>query len=421
MLSKVGQSPTNLHPELSPVNKHKIINDPVYGFISIPSELIYDLIDHPWVQRLRRISQLGLTSLVYPGALHTRFHHVLGAMHLMQKAVEALRGKSIQISDHEAESLYAAILLHDIGHGPYSHALEHSIIGLHHEQLSIEMMQRLNQQFEGKLESAIQIFEDKYPRKFLHSLISGQLDMDRLDYLRRDSFYTGVSEGMVGFDRILHMIDVRNDELVVEEKGIYSIEKFIIARRLMYWQVYLHKTVIAAESLLIHILRRAKQLAVSGEKLFGTDTLLYFVENTINMETFNEEALEKFCLMDDFDLLASIKVWAEHADQVLSSLCKSLVYRRLPQIELRKNAYTDIEIADRVKQMQATGIKEEDCNYFVYSGQVANSAYTSEESGIKILLKNGNILDLADASDQYNISALSQPVVKYFLCYPKLR
>jgi HD superfamily phosphohydrolase len=402
------------------MNKKKIINDPVYGFVNVPFEIIFDLIEHPWYQRLRRINQLGLTSLVYPGALHTRFHHAIGAMHLMQLAVENLRFKGVEISDQEYEAVCIAILLHDIGHGPFSHALEHSIIAVHHEEISIQMMNTLNVQFDGKLTTAIQIFKNEYKRPFFHQLISGQVDMDRLDYLRRDSFYTGVSEGIVGFDRIIKMLDVRNEELVIEEKGIYSIEKFIIARRLMYWQVYLHKTVTASESLLINILRRAKELSLAGHQLFATSTLHYFLKEEVTYQHFIEDPniLKQFSNLDDFDLLSSIKEWVSCSDKVLAKLCDCLINRHLPKVILQAEPFSQAEIDGKMAAVSLSqNISIEESAYFVYTGKVSNSAYNSEEHGINILMKDGRVVDLAVASDQYNISALAKPVVKYFLCY----
>lgn len=402
-------------------NKRKIINDPVYGLVNVPFDLVFDIIETPAFQRLRRINQLGMTNLVYPGALHTRFHHAIGAMHLMQVAIENLKFKGVDISNEEFEAVCAAILLHDIGHGPFSHALEHSIIEISHEEISVSIMENLNKHFAGKLTLAIQIFKNQYERKFFHQLISSQLDMDRLDYLRRDSFYTGVSEGTVGFDRIIHMLDVKNDELVVEEKGLYSIEKFLMARRLMYWQVYLHKTVIAAESLLISILKRAKQLSVSGEELFATPVLNYFLKTKINSETFksnNEITLNNFIKLDDFDLLASIKCWCDHQDQILSMLCKSIIERNLPKVILQDHPFTDFELLSK-KQQLAENLKVsiEETDLLVYTGEVSNTAYNTEESGIKILLKNETVKDLSLVSQQYNIPLMQQNNKKYYICY----
>src|ERR1035437_1347350 len=321
------------------LNKRKIINDPIYGFVTLPDDFIYELINHPYFQRLRRIKQLGLTNLVYPGALHTRFHHAIGAMYLMMEAVKELQSKQIEITKEEAQAANIAILLHDIGHGPFSHALEHAIVqGVNHEVLSSLLMQQLNKQYKGKLSLAIKIFNNQYKKKFLHQLVSSQLDMDRLDYLRRDSFFTGVSEGVISSDRIIKMLYVKNDELAVEEKGIYSIEKFIIARRLMYWQVYLHKTVVAAENMLVNILKRAKELSNKGEDLFATPALSVFLKNNYGKKDFlsNTKLLDTFALLDDYDIFSSIKVWMKHPDKILSTLCKYLVERKLFRIEMKK-------------------------------------------------------------------------------------
>lgn len=402
-------------------NKKKIINDPVYGFVNIPFELIYDLIEHSWFQRLRRIKQLGLSYLVYPGAQHTRFQHVIGAMSLTFQAVEILKSKGIEITNHEAESVCAAILLHDMGHGPFSHTLEGLIIeDVPHEAISLKFMELLNEQFEGKLSTAIQIFTNKYSKKFLHQLVSSQLDMDRLDYLRRDSFYTGVQEGSIGHDRIINMLNVVNDELVIEEKGIYSVEKFLIARRLMYWQVYLHKTVVAAEQLLIKIMQRAKLLASENIDLFATPALHYFLYNKIDKNAFNanREAIENYALLDDDDIFTSIKVWCNHSDKILSTLCNMLRNRKLPKI-LLQNAPFDKTTLDSYKFMAADNLEitMDEADYFVYTDSVQNKAYSANNFHINILFKNGLVLDIADASDQYNIDSLTKLVTKYFLCF----
>jgi HD superfamily phosphohydrolase len=402
-------------------NKKKIINDPVYGFVNIPFELIYDLIEHSWFQRLRRIKQLGLSYLVYPGAQHTRFQHVIGAMSLTFQAVEILKSKGIEITNHEAESVCAAILLHDMGHGPFSHTLEGLIIeDVPHEEISLRFMELLNEQFEGKLTTAIEIFTNKYTKKFLHQLVSSQLDMDRLDYLRRDSFYSGVQEGTIGHDRIINMLNVVNDELVIEEKGIYSVEKFLIARRLMYWQVYLHKTVVAAEQLLIKIIERAKFLASQNEELFATPALHYFLFNKINKKTFynSNEAIENYALLDDDDIFTSIKVWCNHHDKILSTLCNMLRNRKLPKIVLQ-NAPFDKTTVESYKFMVADNLEitMDEANYFVYTDSVQNKAYSANNFHINILFKNGQVLDIADASDQYNIDSLTNLVTKYFLCF----
>lgn len=405
------------------MNKKKIFNDPVYGFITIPYELVFDLIEHPYFQRLRRIRQLGLTYLVYPGALHTRFHHVLGAMHLMGQAIEVIRSKGHEITREEAEAVSIAILLHDIGHGPFSHALEHSIVsGISHEHISERFMDALNEEFDGRLTLAISIFKNEYHKKFLHQLVSSQLDMDRLDYLKRDSFYTGVSEGVISSDRIITMLDVHNDSLVIEAKGIYSIEKFIIARRLMYWQVYLHKTVISAENMLMNILKRAKELAEGGAELFATPAFSYFLYNHITKDDFinNRELLNIFAQLDDNDVFTSVKVWQDHPDFTLSQLCRSLVNRNLFKIEIRNKPF-DKQYVAKLKDKIAgeLNLEADDVDYFVFGHQIVNNAYTVNSDKINILFKDGTVADIAEAADQLNISALSSPVVKHFLCYPK--
>ncbi len=405
------------------MNKKKLFNDPVYGFVSISYESLFDLIEHPYFQRLRNIKQLGLTHLVYPGALHTRFHHALGAMHLMGIALETLKNKGIAITDQEAEAVTIAILLHDIGHGPFSHALESCIVpGVEHEALSVLIMNRLNIQFNGKLTLAIAIFENKYEKKFLHQLVSSQLDMDRLDYLNRDSFYTGVSEGVIGFDRILKMLNVVNDELVVEEKGIYSIEKFLISRRLMYWQVYLHKTVIAAEQLLVKIFKRAKTLANNGVSLFASPAFSLLLSNNISTKEFyqNELYLDAFMKLDDSDLFSAIKVWSEHEDPILAKLCKLLIDRKLFAIELQNEPFEKAKISTHQEKIAFDfPLSDVEKEYFVFSGKITNNAYNMEVGKINILKKSTGLIDIADASDNLNLSALSKTVEKYFICYPK--
>lgn len=404
-------------------NKRKIINDPVYGFITIPNELIFDVMEHPWFQRLRRIKQLGLTQLVYPGALHTRFHHAIGAMHLMQQAIESLRMKGQRISDEEANGVLLAILLHDIGHGPYSHALEHSIVKeLDHEELSLLFIKELNREFDNKLEIALAIFIDQYPKKFLHRLVASQLDMDRLDYLKRDSFFTGVSEGVISTDRIIKMLNVSNDELVVEAKGIYSIEKFIIARRLMYWQVYFHKTVLSAEQMIIKLLQRAQFLTRRSELLFATPALKQFLENDYRRIDFinNKELLNAFSQLDDFDILASMKVWCGHPDIILSQLSQFLTQRRLFAVEIHDiPPYTST--IKNLKEQAAThfNIPFSEAGYFVFEGTITNNAYDPQKDKILIMDKEGGCTDIALASDQLNLSVLSAPVSKYFIGYPK--
>ncbi|MFT6210240.1 MAG: HD superfamily phosphohydrolase [Bacteroidia bacterium] len=403
-------------------NKRKIFNDPVYGFITVPYPIVFDIIEHPFFQRLRRIKQLGLTHLVYPGALHTRFHHTLGAMHLMQLAIEELRAKGYEITETEAEGVTLAILMHDIGHGPFSHALEHSIVsGVTHEDISALFMERLNSEFNGKLDTAISIFNDKYAKRFLHQLVSSQLDMDRLDYLKRDSFFTGVSEGIVGSDRIIKMLHVIDDELAVESKGIYSIEKFIVARRIMYWQVYLHKTVLSAENLLIRILKRAKELAESGEELFATPAFNVFLKGKITRTSFEQkpEILEQFAELDDFDVLTSIKVWKHHSDFVLSKLSSFLVDRKLLKVKIFDEAVSKQYLVDlRTKLAADWNISIEEAAYFIFTDTIANSAYSLKQDRINILFKNGEVKDLTEAADTLSLSVLSKAVEKHFLCLP---
>ncbi|MDG2279260.1 MAG: HD domain-containing protein [Flavicella sp.] len=402
-------------------NKLKILNDPIYGFIAIPNALIFDLIEHSYFQRLRRISQMGLSYLVYPGAHHTRFHHAIGCMHLMQSAVQTLRSKGGEISEDEATALYIAILLHDIGHGPFSHALEHSIVtGISHEEISLFYMKELNKEFNGQLSLAIEVFEGKYPRKFMHQLISSQLDMDRLDYLKRDSFYSGVAEGNINSERLIAMLYVVDDELVLEEKGIYSAEKFIVGRRLMYWQVYLHKTGVVAEKMLVNLLRRANELAKKGDKLSGSKAFSFFLENQISENNFDFEVLKTFAKLDDYDILSAIKDWISHDDKVLSSLSKMIINRNLLRIELSNDPidedYYHSMIDLKKKELE---FSDEELSYFIFTDCVQNQAYDSSKSKINIYFKNGVIKDLSEASDQLNIQALTKPVVKYFICYPK--
>jgi len=404
------------------LNKKKIINDPVYGFISIPTDLVFDLIEHPYFQRLRYIKQLGMTHLVYPGALHTRFHHALGAMHLMKMAVETLRIKGQDISTHEEEAVTIAILLHDIGHGPFSHALEHTIVkGVSHEDISILLMNKLNEQFNGQLNTAISIFKGTYNRKFLHELVSSQLDMDRLDYLNRDSFFTGVSEGVISSDRIIKMLNVRDDHIVIEEKGIYSVEKFIIARRLMYWQVYLHKTVIAAEQLLVKILERSRELVLRGEKLFATPALNHFLTETINREEFIKDGhLDTFTKLDDTDILSAVKVWAVNDDFVLAKLCSDFVQRKLFQVDITAEPANPKHVAYlNANAIAKYGIKESEVPYFVFTDSIKNNAYRVGDGNIRVLMKDNSIKDIAAASDYSNLEALAKTIEKNILCYTK--
>lgn len=405
------------------MNKKKIINDPVYGFVTIPSGFIYDLIQHPFLQRLRYIKQVSMTHLVYPGALHTRFQHVVGAMHLMSLAIETLRGKDVPISEVEEEAALAAILLHDVGHGPFSHSLEHTLVeGVSHELISELLMDKLNEEFAGKLNLAITIFNDQYPRKFLHQLVSSQLDTDRMDYLNRDSFFTGVSEGVISFDRIIKMLNVKDDELVVEAKGMYSVEKFLIARRLMYWQVYLHKTVITAEQMLIKALARAKELSNRGVKLFATPALDHFLNNKIDKQTFllDESHLEWFTRLDDTDILSAIKIWANHDDQILSMLCSKLVRRELFRTELSNTPFSEEYVSDlKAKVKLRFNLSENELDYLFYQQVIGNNAYDSSVSKICVLMKDGQLLDIAEASDLSNIESLSRRVEKYAITYPK--
>jgi len=401
--------------------KRKIINDPVYGFISIRHAFILELINHPWFQRLRRIAQLGLSHLVYPGALHNRFQHAIGAMHLMQNAIDELRLKGNEITDEEEVSLLCAILLHDIGHGPFSHALEYTIASeVHHERISSLMMNRLNEHFNGKLAMAIAIFNNEYPKKFLHQLVSSQLDMDRLDYLARDSFFSGVVEGQVGSERILKMLDVVDDQLVVEEKGIYSIEKFIVARRFMYWQVYLHKTVLSAEFMLVNALRRAQVLARSGASLHCSPALYYFLYNQVKQEELIDkpEALQHYSSLDDFDIAAALKVWQHHDDRVLSILATNLVNRSLFKIEIQREPFSQERIINEIERIATKrGFTREEAEYFVIRSSVDNRAYNSQHDVIRILMKDGSVRDAAEVSDHLNIAALSSVVEKHFIAY----
>ncbi len=401
-------------------NKLKILNDPIYGFIQIPNTLIFDIIEHPYFQRLRRITQMGFSNLVYPGANHTRFHHAIGCMHLMQKAVGVLRFKEVLISSEEENALYVAILLHDIGHGAFSHALEHSIVsGISHEEISLNFMKKLNKEFDGKLNLAIEVFEGKNPRKFLFQLISSQLDIDRLDYLKRDSFYTGVTEGNISSDRLIAMMNVKNDELVIEEKGIYSVEKFLIARRLMYWQVYLHKTGLVAENMLVNVLKRAKELAEDGVELFSSTSLKYFLYNQISEDNFNDETLNMFSELDDYDVLSAIKEWSNHEDKVLSLLSKMIIHRKLLRIEIQQKEFEKSDLDNKIKTVaRKLNLSNNEAKFFVFSKKISNQAY-QQEKPIFILNKKGNIKDIAQASDQLNLQALTTPVIKHFICYPK--
>ena len=405
--------------------KDKIINDPIYGFVKLDKGIITDLIDHPYFQRLRKIAQLGLTYLVYPGAHHTRFDHAIGCMHLMNKAINQIRNKGHEITEAEAEALKIAILLHDIGHGPFSHALENSIASnITHEHLSLMFMQKLNDQFNGKLSLAIEIFRNNHHKKFLHQLVSSQLDMDRLDYLKRDSFFTGVTEGNIGTERIINMLDVVNDKLVVEEKGIYSIEKFLIARRLMYWQVYLHKTVVSAESMLIKVLKRAKELLNDGKEVHTSYFLGKFLKNNYTAFDFEKKSklLDNFAELDDFDIYSSLKYWKNNPDFVLSSLSKMILNRKLLKIKVQNSAFSTSEIAAEIDiAKQHYNITKEEIEYFIFSDKISNNTYNIEKSNINILMKNADVIDITSASGQFNIDALKKTINKYFLCYPNLK
>jgi uncharacterized protein len=411
--------------ELFSTNKRKIINDPVFGFINIQSEVVFDIIEHRYFQRLRRIRQLGLSSLVYPGANHTRFEHALGCVHLMRSAIDVLRSKGVEITNDEADAVTIAILVHDIGHGPFSHALEFTLVsGITHEKMSLLLMEELNLEMENQLSLAIRIFKNEYHKKFLYQLVSGQLDIDRLDYLRRDSFYSGVVEGTIGSDRIIKMLNVANDQLVVDKKGIYSVEKFLIARRLMYWQVYLHKTVLSAEYLLINILKRAKHISLQGENIFGPPQLQWLLlhqysEENLKNNDYKSTLIENFVHLDDSDIFSSIKVWCNHTDRVLSILSTALINRKLYKVKI-----SDMPISNETieKYLQKASLKYSipvnDAHYLVFQDTISNSAYMSETENINILFNNGETADLKDASD-IELSVLTRTVKKHFFCYPK--
>ena len=412
-----------LNKSTETINKKKNINDPVYGFIRIPEEFLFDVMEHPWFQRLRRIKQLGVTDYVYPSATHTRFQHALGCLHLMKMVMEVLRGKGIDITREEEHGAWLAILLHDIGHGPYSHTLEKSIVtGITHEEISLLFLQRLNLHFDGLLDTAIRIFTGSWPKKFLHQLVSSQLDMDRLDYLSRDSFFTGVAEGVINTDRIIHMLTVVDDELVVEEKGIYSIEKFILARRLMYWQVYLHKAVLSADFMLTSILGRARYLGENGTDLFATPALYRFLKNPVRgKEVFcSMDCLQDFSRLDDLDIFSAVKVWMEHQDPILSELCRRFVNRRLFRAEIRNRPF-EREYIESISRATARkfGLQPEDTAYFMTEEIIINNAYDPRVDRIRIRTREGELADVAEASEQLNISILSSPTLKYLLCYPK--
>ena len=404
--------------------ERKIINDPVFGFINIPKGLLYDIVRHPLLQRLTRIKQVGLSSVVYPGAQHTRFQHSLGAFYLMSEAITQLTSKGNFIFDSEAEAVQAAILLHDIGHGPFSHVLEDTIVqGVSHEEISLMLMERMNKEMNGQLSLAIQIFKDEYPKRFLHQLVSGQLDMDRLDYLRRDSFYTGVTEGNIGSARIIKMLDVADDRLVIESKGIYSIENFLTARRLMYWQVYLHKTSVAYERMLISTLLRAKELASQGVELFASPALHFFLYNDINHTEFhnNPDCLENFIQLDDNDIWTALKVWSNHPDKVLSTLSLGMINRNIFKVENSAEPIGEDRIKELTLQIsQQLGITLSEANYFVSTPSIEKNMYDPADDSIDIIYKDGTIKNIAEASDMLNISLLSKKVKKYYLCNQRL-
>ena len=404
------------------IQQYKIINDPVHGFINIPGGIILEIIQHPLFQRLKEIKQLGLTSLVYPGACHTRLNHALGAMHLMNEAVNSLRSKGVNIDETEQEQAMVAILLHDVGHGPFSHALENNIIrGVSHEEITLQFMDAINKEMNGKISAAIDIFTGKYPKRYLHQLVSSQLDVDRLDYLRRDSFFSGVAEGMIGHERIIKMMTVRNNNLVIEEKGIYSVEKFLISRRLMYWQVYLHKTVIAAEQLLVEIINRAREIHSVSSSLTGSPALLFFLESSVERKSLSSrEVLDMFARLDDSDVISAIKQWCFNKDIILSKLCRMLTERRLPGIELSKEPFDGITFEAKISEFERKhNIPRELSRYFVKTGEVQNRGYDQSEENIRIVSKSGESWDIYEISDMLSAKAFSQITKKYFLCTPK--
>ena len=402
---------------MSPVRK--IINDPVYGFITIDHPLILDIIAHPYYQRLRRIYQMAFAHLVYPGAVHSRLHHSLGAYHLMCSALNELKSKGVEITPEEELGAKLAILLHDIGHGPYSHTLENELIkDVHHETISIQIMKELNKEFNGQLQTAIEIFTDKYPKRFLYQLISGQLDMDRMDYLTRDSFFTGVSEGVIGYDRILKMLTVHNGELMVEEKAIYSIEKFLVSRRLMYWQVYLHKTVLSAEMMLVKIIRRAKELIAKGIKTDASTAALNFFLQNQNVDSRIENNLSDFCSLDDYDVMCTIKNWTAHPDKILSFLCRGLVDRHLLKVKLQAEPFDDIYIQSKKKEvMEKLEINKEEADYFVFTGEAINTTYNPLDERINILFKDGSVKDISKVDNALIHQHLASTVKKQYICY----
>jgi hypothetical protein len=400
--------------------KVKIINDPVYGFLRFPEPQVMHIIAHPWFQRLRHIKQMGMAHLVYPGAVHTRLHHSLGACHLMNEALDVLKSKGVQFTAEECVAARLAILLHDVGHGPFSHALEHSLVeGVSHEQVSRLIMHRINKETGGMLDTAIQIFDHAYPRRYLHQLVSSQLDMDRMDYLNRDSFFTGVSEGVIGYDRILQMLTVVSDDLMVEQKAVHSVEKFIIARRLMYWQVYLHKTVLGAELLIVNILKRARELARSGSSLFATPALHHFLYNDVSAGAFEQDPihLEAFCSLDDADITSAIKVWQTHSDAILARLCRMLVARRLYKVQLSAAPLDDALDIAVPKAKEITGFDDAHLSYFAFGGTTSTSTYNTTDERIQIAMKDGSVRDISGVEDPLVSQALARPVLKNYICY----
>jgi uncharacterized protein len=398
-----------------PDSIYKIINDPIYGFITIDNPLLFDIINHPWYQRLRRIYQMALAQMVYPGAVHTRLHHSLGDYHLISLAINELKHKNIEISYEEEIAAKAAILLHDIGHGPFSHALENVLIpNVHHETIGLQIMHKMNDEFNGKLSTAISIFTNEHPKQFLHQLISGQLDVDRMDYLTRDSFFTGVSEGVIGYDRILKMLTVHEGQLMIEEKGLYSVEKFLVARRQMYWQVYLHKTVLSAEKMIVKIIERAREIYADYTDLKLNSTLDYFFETFSEM---NDEALEKFCLLDDYDVMFAVKKWSSHSDKILSTLCTGLLNRKLYKCRLQTQPFDETEVEEKRKRIASKlNLTLHEAGYFIFTGEAMNTTYTLKDERINIISKNGSFRDISQVDDPLIHKTLSMPVKKFYIC-----
>ncbi|MCL1938642.1 MAG: HD domain-containing protein [Candidatus Azobacteroides sp.] len=402
-------------------NKRKIINDPVFGFINIPSEFIYNIINHPYFQRLNRIKQLGLTHFVYPGAQHTRMSHSLGAMYLMDEAIVHLQSKGHAITPEEKEAALACILMHDLGHGPFSHAWENTLVkNIRHEEISLSLMKKINEEMDGRLDKAIAIFQDEYPKKFLHQLVSGQLDVDRLDYLRRDSFFTGVTEGNIGSARIIKMLNLKDGRLVVEAKGIYSIENFLMARRLMYWQVYSHKTAFAAEKMMVNVLKRAQELAMQGTALFASPALHYFLDRPVDKQTLlnDPQALAHFVDLDDNDIWSALKVWAKHSDKIMALLSEGLLNRHLFKIEIEQKPFAAQYVEEKKKKWsQYYAISLEDVSYLISAGEISTNMYNETDDSIDILYKDGTTKDIAEASDMLNIQLLSKKIKKYYFCF----